>query len=569
MISGSTSGQKYLIKLGKTLGYEPNEAGLCQGISMKGMEAFLIGEYDVFEKRRIMIQDLWKFCKGDKQTINEIIKAAESIRDNARKTGTPITQTIDVINNKNQVIKFDPEELTFIQHFFDAVDIYQEPDLYQHLFDSTSQGTPSQRQVELIAPLVMSKALQDQGGFVSPPDWRWLGGMFDEDKMNKYCKLLDTMANEFEQDITFYLGSKIHASSLLYSSKDKTWILLDPENIPAKRFTSANLSELAKGLMLALRVDKQATRVAFESRVFCTENTKKDNALLVAFLKQSEEFQELCGIDREKANLTTPDGESYIQLAASFNCVTELKRLIALEVDINQQNSFGKTPLYQAAYWGNLESVKILINAKANLDLASHNGTTPLHIAAKNGRNEIVQELLRAGANKTLADNNGKTPAMLAAKNGNLEILKIFANYGVNLLATGADSKLILVQEAQLERALIEASIKADSPAHFISRQKEKIANLDKVINYINKLHNIASLVPPPPPSDPKKNAEKAAFIAKQKAPTTKAANSFSFASGKHTLLPPPPTKKSPRKVVTDAENDAAFAVIAERKKAR
>lgn len=482
--------QKRVAKFAQTLGYISDEQGVCQGIAIKGIEAFLIDEFELYEKRRQMILTLWKKSKGDVRTINYIIQAAETIRSTARKLGQAITKCVSIISKSVQY-DFDVEDVLSIQPFFENIELYQQPELYQHLFDSTFQDAPTQRRVEIISLLAMSQTLQNKGGLVSKPAWQWLG-IFTEERMFSYCRLLDKMVNDFDQNIACSIGSRNHACALFYDKETKTWIFLDPETTPARRYSAAQIADLAKDIMHTLRTNPEGPTVACDTKIFCTGETQEETAFFVDFLKQSREYEDLFEITQANANDKTADNMSFILLAASFDCTTQLKKLIACGVDINQQDDVGITPLIKATSWGNIESVKILIAAKADLNLASKSGSTAVHFAIKNEQNQILKMLLKAGANPALPDKQGMTPAMHAAKNGNLEALKLLAMHGVNLLAVSTISAISVLDHAKLEKEKLLREQSSSSPK--LTRDTEKIKKLTAVIDYLTELQKTSLL---------------------------------------------------------------------------
>ena len=64
------------------------------------------------------------------------------------------------------------------------------------------------------------------------------------------------------------------------------------------------------------------------------------------------------------------------------------------EIDVNQINEEGNTPLQTAALGGSLEVVRLLVRAGADPGMASRDGWSTLHIAAYSGHAEITQYIM-------------------------------------------------------------------------------------------------------------------------------------------------------------------------------
>jgi ankyrin repeat protein len=104
-----------------------------------------------------------------------------------------------------------------------------------------------------------------------------------------------------------------------------------------------------------------------------------------------------------------------------------IKNLIKTGVDLNFQNSNGKTALMIAV--SSIETVKLLIDSGANLEIKDNSGMTALMIASKytntidtdtdtgNRFTEIVKLLVNSGANLNAQDNTGMTALMWASNN--------------------------------------------------------------------------------------------------------------------------------------------------------
>ena len=113
--------------------------------------------------------------------------------------------------------------------------------------------------------------------------------------------------------------------------------------------------------------------------------------------------------------------------------VEMVKEGISLGYDINGLDSFGNTPLMDAAYWRRFEEAKVLISAGADVNYKSQSGSTALHKAATRGHLEIVRLLVQEGAHVDSLNKFKNTPIFLAAAHGRIEVVKILIEYSADL----------------------------------------------------------------------------------------------------------------------------------------
>jgi len=92
---------------------------------------------------------------------------------------------------------------------------------------------------------------------------------------------------------------------------------------------------------------------------------------------------------------------------------------------INNQDEFGATATYAAAYWRYSSTVQVLHEAGADLDIPNQNGATPLYVAAQNGHFHTVKTLVELGAdiNKALHTKN-QSPLMIAVYKDHKDIVE-------------------------------------------------------------------------------------------------------------------------------------------------
>lgn len=105
------------------------------------------------------------------------------------------------------------------------------------------------------------------------------------------------------------------------------------------------------------------------------------------------------------------------------------------QIDINQPDDNGLTPLHHAMISDDNELINLLLQFRANPLARDKNGDTPLHYAAARGLTNIITQFCKPGECKSLDCRNekGETPLHLALSSGRLEVATQLINAGVNL----------------------------------------------------------------------------------------------------------------------------------------
>lgn len=159
--------------------------------------------------------------------------------------------------------------------------------------------------------------------------------------------------------------------------------------------------------------------------------------------------------------------------------MNKIRKLVQYGADLNQQCDWGRTTLYQAAWYAQYEICKFLLDSGADVTIVDKNNMNPLMVLGINSHNakgdiiEIATMLLEKGVNINAEDTAGMT-ALMHAIEDNCEPLALY------LLENGADvtvsassekiytrysrfqvSTLVIAQESLMSSSFIEKLKKA------------------------------------------------------------------------------------------------------------
>ncbi|WP_310620051.1 ankyrin repeat domain-containing protein [Flexibacterium corallicola] len=137
-------------------------------------------------------------------------------------------------------------------------------------------------------------------------------------------------------------------------------------------------------------------------------------------------------------NQSNDYGCSALFWAVAFAYEDILEVLLQVGADVNQTDSVGRSPLMTAAVRGSLSMTKKLIKAGANIHHIQTGGTyqaghTALHHAAYKAKNtNVLSYLIEHGIDINSVNKNGQTPLIRAARRGNFENMKLLLSAGAN-----------------------------------------------------------------------------------------------------------------------------------------
>ena len=113
--------------------------------------------------------------------------------------------------------------------------------------------------------------------------------------------------------------------------------------------------------------------------------------------------------------------------------ITKTKSTLPSVFSVDSRNANGRTPLMNAAIYGNVEAVKSLIKRGADPSLVSNRGWNSLHFAAQCGDTDIIDLIYTRLPNIESKTGEGYTQLMIVALSGKLHGVKWFLEKGATV----------------------------------------------------------------------------------------------------------------------------------------
>ena len=119
------------------------------------------------------------------------------------------------------------------------------------------------------------------------------------------------------------------------------------------------------------------------------------------------------------------EGNTCLALASANGHTETVRTLLCMpEVDVNQSNTRGLTPLHGAVLKNHPDMVQVLIDAGADIEAKDDEMYSPLHCACEVGALEVVKMWIKVGADVCATDCDGDTCLTVAAYYGHTETVR-------------------------------------------------------------------------------------------------------------------------------------------------
>ena len=180
------------------------------------------------------------------------------------------------------------------------------------------------------------------------------------------------------------------------------------------------------------------------------QNTHKHRALHFAARVGHVEFvkQLFTTVPDLEVDPQDTDGKTPLHLAAIAGHLETIRVLQAKGAQQNLEDSDKNLPIHRAAWDGHFEVAEHFVS-DANINAQDCLGRTPLNVSALRGHENIIRLLLARKARVDLDDDEGTTPLMNAVQMNKVTIAKLLIENGANVHAKDKGHRTILHRAAR------------------------------------------------------------------------------------------------------------------------
>ncbi|VEG91777.1 ankyrin repeat domain-containing protein [Legionella spiritensis] len=426
--------QDILKNIRRDMDYHHSTHGVCVGYAEKGIDAFLVNEYDSVFVDRIY------YLKEQKSQLPALFERAKMDVRLARALDKKLTEAQIKELGLDTTFAFSEEE---IDRIFDAVAFIDQAELYMYPFDYPDLFCKNltQSDVKTIAQYAQPYALLNMGG---KSEVNSFIGIYSKEELIKLLSCLNKLAENYGENFVLRMDSDNHRIGLCYSKIDDGWVLIDttlPLLNPISR-TDDHLKNIAAFLQFTFG---NARYSLFRTTIVVTGHCYEIIKPHVDALINSDEFKSLHDITPERALLENGRGATLAWLAATFGNMDVIHELIKFyktddkAVDFNKSGAQGMPLVYTAAQNGHHAVIRALGKLKTkdgelavDFNKPNINGDTPACISAQKGLKNVMRALsilktkegdLAVDFNKS--NKNGATPVYFAAQNNHSRIIRI------------------------------------------------------------------------------------------------------------------------------------------------
>ncbi len=378
---------RHLVALMKEINYK-DEEGICFGVSMTSINAFLLGNIDIYCER---IESL-KHITADR--------------------------LVDYYWRKlDEVILLESSEIKLydILAFFDAIALLHSSKKYRSMLGGVFAEAEQIKlpALDLILPVTYKN---------SKPICCYTSiGVYSPSELIKYLKIIQL---NIKNKISIKLLDGDHVIALHYDPMTCEWMLIDANKLPVIK-TKDN-SKLAREIIHSLNYFIYTDHVAFVAKYFSNEENKFHLKKVFRVLERKTEWQDLHNISLQKARWTNANGYSLLMICLKHE-ISNVNNILFEKSNLGLTFKGGITMLTYAAYEGYIEYIRLLVKYKANVNQTADD-ISALHYAVLRGHTDAAHLLIKNGADVNQVCDGEYTALLRATLAGHISCVQLLVD---------------------------------------------------------------------------------------------------------------------------------------------
>lgn len=419
----------------QALGLKTDLNGTCAGLATLAMQAFFVGEIDVFNKRLKLIDAIMR--KGNGKLLVEQINLAKQ----RFKNNDPQEETSHELMSKEEAL-----ELLEINAFLQNVYLAQNPTRFKELYPEEKKPTSQVTSHESVS-LIASQKLEPTTEKLSLTEILTLDSMFSQDELSKLLATIKKKICTKEETITTPVGIMLsrpgHRMFLGLDTKNKQWLFFDANSMPPVicKKSSTAAKKIIKGFS-----SKKNGHATFSAQALAfTDPTNNPFINAVKSIKSEESYTTTQAITTQKALQTDSKGNTWLMTAAKEGDEKKVKTLLEKGADVTARNDKDTTALDYAIARKHFAIAETLIKSGAPVNYPDVS-KSPLFLAIKTNNHRLAEILLDNGADPNASKETNPsqdTPLFAAIRKRDHDMVKLLLNYNADPFKTHKNNRPI------------------------------------------------------------------------------------------------------------------------------
>ncbi len=477
--------------------------GVCAGLAMSGVQAFLAGK-NTFKRFENLLEFIGEnptyFTDGThEKIINEITQNRALAKQQIIADLTANNETIPANLSVETVLTPEQQRAIDLMALFDSIELYLNTPEHQEVF---ARKDINFQNVQEIAAIVQPMTLAEQSGFATAGQCQ---GIYDRRELVDYMELLDKFARSCDCDIALQLCSGEHMFAACYDNATQSWTFLDANELDRQATSQVpSPAILADYVSWGANLRRNVTPTGLTTLILVTGPNQEKVKLEFEKLQSSAEFTKLHTVTQENKNRKAfsrdaATGNASLPWLAAYNGdVKTLSELIKAKSDMLNEPFYGTTPIVRAMQAKSIDCVKAFLEAKNDdgkfiIDINLSNarlGRPPIIDAIMMHNIEAFKLLLEAknvdGSPRLAIDNISQNHSMVnfAITHRNVACLMLLDERGVDMFVKSKSGDNIFAESKGASSVELLEKYGEDVIQFYLSLQAKNamLSNVEKLL---------------------------------------------------------------------------------------